>query len=234
MAELSQLILLEVKQMRLEMKERVDKLLSQVQHLEKEAETLCHRLALVLDVLDITHLDEGEEEPQLRLDKGKERAVEELEEGSGSESGVEETPSNSTPESIVSESPTNESSDSPEEKKENSPEESTSSLSSNDLEDEIMSEGGSSTPRPKPREDRTQTQMMIEISTAVLEEMEKKKKNKGSKVAAPDSFEGDRKDTKKFLMEVEIYLQMHPTKYDNDEKKCLFLLSYLRGKNTEA
>uniref|UniRef100_A0A0W0GE76 Retrotransposon gag domain-containing protein n=1 Tax=Moniliophthora roreri TaxID=221103 RepID=A0A0W0GE76_MONRR len=91
-----------------------------------------------------------------------------------------------------------------------------------------MSEGGSSTPRPKPREDRTQTQMMIEISTAVLEEMEKKKKNKGSKVAAPDSFEGDRKDTKKFLMEVEIYLQMHPTKYDNDEKKCLFLLSKLK------
>ncbi|KAI3609242.1 hypothetical protein WG66_010637 [Moniliophthora roreri] len=96
-----------------------------------------------------------------------------------------------------------------------------------------MSETGSSTPKPKPRGDLTQTQMMIEISTAVLEEMEKKK-NKGSKVATPDPFEGDRKDTKRFLMEVEIYLRMHPTKYDNDEKKCLFLLSYLRGKGTES
>ncbi|KAI3595022.1 hypothetical protein WG66_002410 [Moniliophthora roreri] len=75
--------------------------------------------------------------------------------------------------------------------------------------------------------------MMIEISTAVLEEMEKKK-NKGSKVATPDPFEGDRKDTKRFLMETKIYLRMHPTEYDNDEKKCLFLLSYLRGKNTES
>uniref|UniRef100_A0A0W0EWC0 Retrotransposon gag domain-containing protein n=1 Tax=Moniliophthora roreri TaxID=221103 RepID=A0A0W0EWC0_MONRR len=101
-----------------------------------------------------------------------------------------------------------------------------------------MSEGGSSTPKLKPREDRTQMQMMmmqmmIEISTAVLEEMEKKK-NKGSKVVALDPFEGDRKDTKRFLMEVKIYLWMHPTEYDNNEKKCLFLLSYLQGKNMEA
>uniref|UniRef100_A0A0W0EUI0 Reverse transcriptase n=1 Tax=Moniliophthora roreri TaxID=221103 RepID=A0A0W0EUI0_MONRR len=89
-----------------------------------------------------------------------------------------------------------------------------------------MSEGGSSTLKPKPREDRTQMQMMIEISTVVLEEMEKKK-NKGSKVAAPDPFEGDRKDTKRFLMEVEIYLRMHSNEYNNDEKKCLFLLLYI-------
>ncbi|ESK81872.1 hypothetical protein Moror_5443 [Moniliophthora roreri MCA 2997] len=146
---------------------------------------------------------------------------------------AEETPNSSTPESTGKESPTNENSDSLEEKKGNSPEESISSSSSNDSEDEEMSEGGSSTPKPKLREDRTQTQMMIEISTAILEEMEKKK-NKGSKVAALDPFEGDRKEMKRFLMEVEIYLRMHPTEYDNDEKKCLFLLSYLQGKNTEA
>ncbi|ESK81461.1 hypothetical protein Moror_15803 [Moniliophthora roreri MCA 2997] len=86
-AELGRLILLEVKQMRLEMNERVDKLLGRVEHLEKEAETLCHRSALVLDVLDIAHSDEEEEKGlQLKLDKGKGKAVEELEEGSGSES----------------------------------------------------------------------------------------------------------------------------------------------------
>ncbi|ESK84299.1 hypothetical protein Moror_3750 [Moniliophthora roreri MCA 2997] len=146
---------------------------------------------------------------------------------------VKETANSSIPESTDKESPTSENSDSPDEKNENLPKESTNSSSSNDSEEEIMSEGGSSTPKPKPREDQTQTQMMIEISTAVLEEMEKKK-NKGSKVASPDPFEGDRKDTKRFLIEVEIHLQMHPTEYNNDEKKCLFLLSYLRGKNTEA
>ncbi|ESK86423.1 pro-pol protein [Moniliophthora roreri MCA 2997] len=146
---------------------------------------------------------------------------------------VEETPNSSIPESTDSESPMSENSDSRGEKNETLPEESTSSSSSNDSEDEAMSKGGSSTLKPKPREDRTQTQMMIEISTAVLEEMEKKK-NKGSKVAAPDPFEGDRKEMKRFLMEVEIYLRMHPTEYNNNEKKCLFLLSYLQGKNTEA
>ncbi|ESK83063.1 hypothetical protein Moror_16941 [Moniliophthora roreri MCA 2997] len=146
---------------------------------------------------------------------------------------VKETQNNSTPESTEQGLPTNESSESPEPKNENSPDKSTNSSFFSAYEEETMSEGGSSIPKPKPREDRTQTQMMIEISTAVLEEMEKKK-NKGSKVATPDPFKGDRKDTKRFLMETEIYLCMHPTEYNNDKKKCLFLLSYLRGKNTES
>ncbi|ESK88463.1 hypothetical protein Moror_14699 [Moniliophthora roreri MCA 2997] len=149
------------------------------------------------------------------------------------EQPVEETQNNLTPESTEQGSPTNKNFSSPEEKNENLPDELTNSSSSSAYEEGTMSEGGSSTAKPKLREDRTQTQMMIEISTAVLEEMEKKK-NKGSKVATPDPFEGNRKDTKRFLMETEIYLRMHPTEYDNDEKKCLFLLSYLRGKNTES
>uniref|UniRef100_A0A0W0FEV8 Uncharacterized protein n=1 Tax=Moniliophthora roreri TaxID=221103 RepID=A0A0W0FEV8_MONRR len=131
---------------------------------------------------------------------------------------VEETSNNSTPDSTEPGSPVNENSGSPDEKNANLLEESTSSSFFSAFEEETMSEGGSSTPKPKPREGMTQTQMMIEISTAVLEEMEKKK-NKGSKVATPDPFEGDRKDTKRFLMETEIYLRMHPTEYDNDEKK---------------
>uniref|UniRef100_A0A0W0FID0 Uncharacterized protein n=1 Tax=Moniliophthora roreri TaxID=221103 RepID=A0A0W0FID0_MONRR len=79
-AELSQLILLEIKQMRLEMNKRVDELLSQVQCLKKKAETLHHRSVLVLDVLDIIHSDEEEEELWPKLDKRKGKAVEELEE----------------------------------------------------------------------------------------------------------------------------------------------------------
>ncbi|ESK82722.1 hypothetical protein Moror_5689 [Moniliophthora roreri MCA 2997] len=113
---------------------------------------------------------------------------------------VEETQNNSTPESIAEESPANKNFRPPEEKNENLPEESTSSSFFSAYEEETMSKGGSSTPKPKPREERTQTQMMIEISTAVLEEMEKKK-NKESKVAAPDPFEGDRKDTKRVMEE---------------------------------
>ncbi|ESK81557.1 hypothetical protein Moror_5100 [Moniliophthora roreri MCA 2997] len=89
-AELGQLILLEVKQMRHKMNERLDKLFGQVERLEKEAETLCHRSVQVLDVLDIVHSDgEEKEKVQPKLDKGKGKAVGELENGSGSESGAE-------------------------------------------------------------------------------------------------------------------------------------------------
>ncbi|ESK82539.1 hypothetical protein Moror_14371 [Moniliophthora roreri MCA 2997] len=143
------------------------------------------------------------------------------------ELAVEETKNSSTPESIEEDSPTNENLNSSDKKTEKLPEESTSLSLFSAYEEETMSKGGSSTLRSKPKEEKSQTQMMIEILTAVLEEMEKKKKDKGFKVAAPDPFEGDRKDTKRFLMEVEIYICMHPTDYDTDEKKCLFMLSYL-------
>uniref|UniRef100_A0A0W0FLD0 Retrotransposon gag domain-containing protein n=1 Tax=Moniliophthora roreri TaxID=221103 RepID=A0A0W0FLD0_MONRR len=118
-----------------------------------------------------------------------------------------ETKNSSIPEFTDEDLPTNESFENSDEKTEKSPEESTSLSFFSAYKEGTMSKGGSSTPKPKPREDRTQMQMMIEISTA---------------------------DTKRFLMEVEIYLRMHPTEYDNDEKKCLFMLSYMRGKNTES
>ncbi|KAI3600024.1 hypothetical protein WG66_011142 [Moniliophthora roreri] len=119
---------------------------------------------------------------------------------------------------------------------ENSTESSESSIPSTPIVEEPrpdetdMSEGQSSTPKrdPKPK---TQEEMIISVATAVLEE---KKKDKGVKVAAPEPFDGDRKETRRFLTEVEIYLRMHPTEYDTDEKKCLFFLSYLRGKDTQA
>ncbi|ESK84298.1 hypothetical protein Moror_3749 [Moniliophthora roreri MCA 2997] len=75
------------------------------------------------------------------------------------------------------------------EKTEKSPDKLTgSSFFSAYEEEETMSEGGNSTLRPGPKE-KTQTQMMIEISTVVLEEMEKKKKDKGSK-GRPANLEG--------------------------------------------
>uniref|UniRef100_A0A0W0G5Z5 Uncharacterized protein n=1 Tax=Moniliophthora roreri TaxID=221103 RepID=A0A0W0G5Z5_MONRR len=93
-----------------------------------------------------------------------------------------------------------------------------------------MSGEQSSTPK-RDHKPKTQEEMIISVATAVLEE---KKKDKGVKVAAPEPFDGDRKETRRFLTEVEIYLHMHPTEYDTDEKKCLFFLSYLRGKDTQA
>uniref|UniRef100_A0A0W0F320 Uncharacterized protein n=1 Tax=Moniliophthora roreri TaxID=221103 RepID=A0A0W0F320_MONRR len=142
------------------------------------------------------------------------------------EPAVKETRNNSTPESTEEDSSANTSSEGSEEKTESLPDNSITSSFFSAYKEETMSEGGSSTPKQGPKEEKTQTQMMIEISTVVLEEMEKKKE-KRSKVAAPDPFEGDRKDMKRFLMEVKIYLCMHPTDYDTDEKKCLFMLSYL-------
>uniref|UniRef100_A0A0W0FMG7 Reverse transcriptase-rnase h-integrase n=1 Tax=Moniliophthora roreri TaxID=221103 RepID=A0A0W0FMG7_MONRR len=101
------------------------------------------------------------------------------------------------------------------------------------IEMDNMSGEGSSTPKQE-QKPRTQEEMMISVATAVLEEVGKKekKKEKRAKVAAPEPFEGDRKDTKWFLTEVEIFLQMHPNDYNTDKKKCLFLLLYLQGKTT--
>uniref|UniRef100_A0A0W0G1W4 Retrotransposon gag domain-containing protein n=1 Tax=Moniliophthora roreri TaxID=221103 RepID=A0A0W0G1W4_MONRR len=93
-----------------------------------------------------------------------------------------------------------------------------------------MSGEQSSTPK-RDQKPKTQEEMIISVASAVLEE---KKKDKGVKVAAPEPFDGDRKETQRFLTKVEIYLCMHPTEYDTDEKKCLFFLSYLRGKDTQA
>uniref|UniRef100_A0A0W0FQC4 Uncharacterized protein n=1 Tax=Moniliophthora roreri TaxID=221103 RepID=A0A0W0FQC4_MONRR len=96
---------------------------------------------------------------------------------------VEETKNSLTPESTEEDSSTNTNFEDSKEKTDKLPDKLTSSsFFSAYEEEETMSEGGNSTPRPGPKEEKTQTQMMIKISTAVLEEMEKKKKDKGSKV----------------------------------------------------
>ncbi|ESK80670.1 hypothetical protein Moror_5113 [Moniliophthora roreri MCA 2997] len=134
----------------------------------------------------------------------------------------------------LSESPSKESSEDLTTKKEKSPDslpstpDFTAFAKDPRLEIDNTSGEGSSTPKQEPKL-RTQEEMMISVAMAVLEEVGKKekKKEKKAKVAAPEPFERDRKDTKWFLTEVEIFLQMHPNDYNTDEKKCLFLLSYL-------
>ncbi|ESK80825.1 hypothetical protein Moror_4316, partial [Moniliophthora roreri MCA 2997] len=68
--------------------------------------------------------------------------------------------------------------------------------------------GESSSTLKREQKPRTQKEMIISVAMAVLEEVGKKekKKDKRAKVAAPEPFEGDRKDTKQFLTEVEIFL----------------------------
>uniref|UniRef100_A0A0W0G223 Reverse transcriptase-rnase h-integrase n=1 Tax=Moniliophthora roreri TaxID=221103 RepID=A0A0W0G223_MONRR len=86
-----------------------------------------------------------------------------------------------------------------------------------------------------PKREWTQEEMMITVTTAVLEAVEKnKEKEKSAKVAPPDFFEEDRKNMRRFLTEAEIFLCMNPKDYDTDEKKCLFLLSYMRGKGVTS
>ncbi|ESK90711.1 hypothetical protein Moror_4116 [Moniliophthora roreri MCA 2997] len=149
------------------------------------------------------------------------------------EQTVEETKNNLTPESTEEGSAMSKNSDNSEEKTENLPDNSNTSSFFSAYEEETMSKDGSSTLKREPKREKTQTEMMIEISTAILEEMEKKKKDKGSKVEALDPLEGDRKDTKRFLMEVEIYFRMHPTDYDTDEKKSLKILNQPQGRPSD-
>ncbi|ESK83671.1 hypothetical protein Moror_2156 [Moniliophthora roreri MCA 2997] len=98
-------------------------------------------------------------------------------------------------------------------------------------ETETMLGEASSTPK-REQKPKTQEEMIISVATAVIEEQ--KKKDKRTKVVSPEPFEGDRRETRKFLTKVEIYIRMHPSEYNTDEKKCLFLLSYLRGKDTHG
>uniref|UniRef100_A0A0W0GCM0 Uncharacterized protein n=1 Tax=Moniliophthora roreri TaxID=221103 RepID=A0A0W0GCM0_MONRR len=68
------------------------------------------------------------------------------------------------------------------------------------------------------------------IAIIVVETLEEKK-NKGAKVAVSEFFKGDHKDTQGFMLDVELYMQMNPKDYNMNEKKKLFLLSYMRGKS---
>ncbi|ESK89045.1 hypothetical protein Moror_13126 [Moniliophthora roreri MCA 2997] len=89
-----------------------------------------------------------------------------------------------------------------------------------------MSEEGSS--RPKEEKGMTQQEMMISVATTVLDHVEKEKeKVKGAKVAPPDFFEGNRKDIRRFLTKVEIFLHMNLKDFNTNKKKCLFLLFYM-------
>ncbi|ESK81441.1 hypothetical protein Moror_15825 [Moniliophthora roreri MCA 2997] len=77
--------------------------------------------------------------------------------------------------------------------------------------------------KPDPEE-----QFITRMATSVIGTMNTKKKDR-TKVAVPEYFEGDHKDTQHFMLDVELYLWMNKMKYNTNKKK-IFLLSYVRGK----
>ncbi|ESK85977.1 hypothetical protein Moror_9478 [Moniliophthora roreri MCA 2997] len=82
---------------------------------------------------------------------------------------------------------------------------------------------------PKVEVDDTDEQWARTISTAIIK-MLNDKKDKSSKGPVPDPYEGDYKNMRHFLLDLELYFQMNPVKANTDEKKKMLLLSLLKGK----
>ncbi|ESK81596.1 hypothetical protein Moror_11134 [Moniliophthora roreri MCA 2997] len=83
--------------------------------------------------------------------------------------------------------------------------------------------------KPKVEVDDTDKQWAKTISAAVIETLDEKK-DEASKGPVPDPYERDHKDTRCFLLDLELYFRMNPLKANTDEKKKMLLLSLLKGK----
>ncbi|ESK90898.1 hypothetical protein Moror_16454 [Moniliophthora roreri MCA 2997] len=102
---------------------------------------------------------------------------------------------------------------------------------------EDISESNMTTPQPSrgsttlkdTKKENTKEQWVMRIATSVVEAMQTKKE-KSTKVAVPEFFKGDHKDTHRFLLDVKLFLWMNKTEYDTDEKKKMFLFLHVWGK----
>uniref|UniRef100_A0A0W0G7D4 Retrotransposon gag domain-containing protein n=2 Tax=Moniliophthora roreri TaxID=221103 RepID=A0A0W0G7D4_MONRR len=95
---------------------------------------------------------------------------------------------------------------------------------------EMMTPSGSTAPDVKlmVEVDDTDKQWAKTISTTVIETLDEKKKEL-SKGPVPNPYRGDHKDTRHFLLDLELYFRMNPLKSNTDKKKKM-LLSLLKGK----
>ncbi|KAI3601672.1 hypothetical protein WG66_009006 [Moniliophthora roreri] len=82
------------------------------------------------------------------------------------------------------------------------------------------------------KEESSSQQWAVQIATSVVKAIDEKKED-SSKGPAPEPYEGDHKDTHRFLFDLELYFKMNPSKCNTDEKKKMILLSLLKGKTTE-
>ncbi|ESK80913.1 hypothetical protein Moror_1324 [Moniliophthora roreri MCA 2997] len=94
----------------------------------------------------------------------------------------------------------------------------------------MMTPSGSTAPDVKlmVEVDDTDKQWAKTISTTVIETLDEKKKEL-SKGPVPNPYRGDHKDTRHFLLDLELYFRMNPLKSNTDKKKKM-LLSLLKGK----
>ncbi|KAI3602379.1 hypothetical protein WG66_011297 [Moniliophthora roreri] len=86
--------------------------------------------------------------------------------------------------------------------------------------------------KPKVELDDTDEQWAQTISMAVLQTINDKK-DEASKGPIPDPFLGKQSDTRRFLLNLELYFAMNPVKANTDEKKKMLLLSLVKGNTSE-
>ncbi|ESK80858.1 hypothetical protein Moror_15421 [Moniliophthora roreri MCA 2997] len=80
--------------------------------------------------------------------------------------------------------------------------------------------------KPKVEQSNEDVQWAATIATSVMETINDKKDN-NTKTHLPEVYKGDYKDTHQFLLNLELYFQMNPTKSNTDKKKKMTLLSLL-------
>ncbi|KAI3612289.1 hypothetical protein WG66_012115 [Moniliophthora roreri] len=98
---------------------------------------------------------------------------------------------------------------------------------------EMTTPSGSTDVKPDvKKEESSKNKWVIQIATSVVDAMDEKKED-SSKGPTPEPYEGDHKDTCRFLFDLELYFKMNPSKGNTDEKKKMILLSLLKGKTTE-
>uniref|UniRef100_A0A0W0FZ42 Retrotransposon gag domain-containing protein n=1 Tax=Moniliophthora roreri TaxID=221103 RepID=A0A0W0FZ42_MONRR len=79
----------------------------------------------------------------------------------------------------------------------------------------------------KPKVEASDEDWATTIATSVIDVMANKK-DKPGKTPLPNVYERDHKDTRHFLLDLELYFKMNPTKSNTDKKKKMLLLSLLQ------
>ncbi|KAI3609204.1 hypothetical protein WG66_004088 [Moniliophthora roreri] len=82
------------------------------------------------------------------------------------------------------------------------------------------------------KEENSNQQWAVQIATSVVEAIDEKKEDL-SKGPAPEPYEGDHKDMRRFLFDLELYFRMNPSRANTDEKKKMILLLFLKGKTAD-
>ncbi|KAI3616373.1 hypothetical protein WG66_012580 [Moniliophthora roreri] len=85
---------------------------------------------------------------------------------------------------------------------------------------------------PKVEQSNDDTQWAATIATSVIKTINDKKEDVGKPLLS-ELYEGDQKDTCRFLLNLKVLFRMNPTRYNTNEKKKLTLLLLLKGRTRE-